>query len=207
MKLIVGLGTPGKQYVGTRHNVGFDAIDAFAKKIGWIRSAGEFERVSRKAFEGLAMDGNLSIGGAEEKVMLLKPQTFMNLSGRSVASAAGFFRIKPEELMVVLDDLALDCGRLRIRSSGSSGGHNGLKDIERAMGTSQYPRMRIGIGSPPAFIPSKDYVLQRFTDEQRKQVEASLERAAGALSQWMESGIGPAMNRFNASESDKDKKD
>lgn len=207
MKLIVGLGNPGREYVGTRHNVGFDAIDALAKKLGWVRSAGEFERNSRNAFDGLAMDANVTIAGKEEKVMLLKPQTYMNLSGRSVAGAAGFFRVTPEELMVVLDDLALDCGRLRIRSSGSSGGHNGLKDIERALGSNQYPRLRIGIGAPPAFIPGKDYVLQRFTEEQRKLVNPALERAAGALMQWMESGIGPAMNRFNAPENGNDKKE
>ena len=204
MKLIVGLGNPGKQYVGTRHNIGFEAVDMLAKRLGWISKAGEFEKLARANFDGLAMDG--SVLGLSEKLLLLKPLTYMNLSGRSVQAASAFYRIEPQDLMIVLDDLALPCGRLRIRSGGSSGGHNGLKDIERALGTDQYPRLRIGIDPPPQFVPGKDYVLQPFTAEQRKMLEPAIEKSASALMTWMEKGVVTAMNEFNASE-DKQKKD
>ena len=198
MKLIVGLGNPGKQYVGTRHNIGFEAVDVLAKRLGWISKAGEFEKLARANFDGLAMDGQVL--GLSEKLLLLKPMTYMNLSGKSVQAASAFYRIAPQDLMVVLDDLALPCGRLRFRNGGSSGGHNGLKDIERALATSQYPRLRIGIDPPPPRHPQKDYVLGRFTDEQRKQLDPALKRAADAVMTWMESGIETAMNRFNAEE-------
>src|SRR5215212_10804996 len=178
MKLIVGLGNPGKQYVGTRHNIGFEAVDALAKRLGWIRKAGEFEKSARANFDGLAMDANVSLGAVQEKLLLLKPMTYMNLSGKSVQAASAFYRVPPQDLMIVLDDLALPCGRLRIRSGGSSGGHNGLKDIERALGTDQYPRLRIGIDPPPQFVPGKDYVLGRFSEQQRKQIAPAIKRAA-----------------------------
>jgi peptidyl-tRNA hydrolase, PTH1 family len=200
MKLIVGLGNPGRQYVGTRHNVGYEAVHALARRLGWITSADDFERQARSAFDGLTMDGTVSLPGREEKLLLLKPLTYMNLSGRAVRAATAFYRLPPDDLMVVLDDMALPCGRLRIRSSGSSGGHNGLRDIEQALGTEEYPRLRLGIDAPPPHLPWKDYVLQRFTAEQRKLMDGAIDRAAGALAQWMESGIGPAMNRFNAPE-------
>jgi PTH1 family peptidyl-tRNA hydrolase len=132
--------------------------------------------------------------------------TYMNLSGRSVQAAMGFYRLEPVDLMVVLDDLALPVGKLRIRSGGSSGGHNGLKDIERALGSDQYPRLRIGIDSPPQFVPGKDYVLQPFSAEQRKALEPAVDRAATGMLTWMERGIVAAMNQFNAAE-DKEKKE
>src|SRR3954463_15970039 len=112
MKLIVGLGNPGKQYVGTRHNIGFEAVDMLARRLGWISGPGEFEKSARAKFDGLAMDG--SVIGFDEKLMLLKPMTYMNLSGKSIQAAMAFYRIAPTDLMVVLDDLALPCGRLRI---------------------------------------------------------------------------------------------
>src|SRR6266550_4122510 len=169
MKLIVGLGNPGKQYVGTRHNIGFEAIDMLAKRLGWISGPGEFQKLARANFDGLVMDG--SVLGLSEKLMLLKPMTYMNLSGKSVQGAMAFYRVAPADVMIVLDDLALPCGRLRIRPGGSSGGHNGLKDIERALGTDQYPRLRIGIDAPPERIPQRDYVLGRFSEDQRKRIE------------------------------------
>ncbi|HEV8379403.1 MAG TPA: aminoacyl-tRNA hydrolase, partial [Tepidisphaeraceae bacterium] len=148
----------------------------------------------------------VSLAGVSEKLMLLKPMTYMNLSGKSVQAASAFYRVEPADLMIVLDDLALPCGKLRIRPGGSSGGHNGLKDIERALGTDQYPRLRIGIDPPPPFLPGKDYVLQPFTAEQRKEIEPAIEKSAAALMMWMEKGVVAAMNAFNASE-DKEKKD
>jgi PTH1 family peptidyl-tRNA hydrolase len=206
MKLIVGLGNPGKQYIGTRHNIGFEAVDALARRLGWIRGPGEFEKLARANFDGLTMDGSISLGGVHEKLMLLKPMTYMNLSGKSVQAASAFYRVEPADLMIVLDDLALPCGKLRIRPGGSSGGHNGLKDIERALGTDQYPRLRIGLDAPPPFVPGKDYVLQPFTAEQRKAIEPAIEKSAQALMTWMEKGVVAAMNAFNVSE-DKEKKD
>jgi PTH1 family peptidyl-tRNA hydrolase len=204
MKLIVGLGNPGKQYVGTRHNIGFEAVDMLARRLGWISGPGQFEKSARANFDGLAMDG--SVLGLGEKLMLLKPMTYMNLSGKAVQGAMAFYRVAPGDVMIVLDDLALPCGRLRIRPGGSSGGHNGLKDIERALGTDQYPRLRIGIDAPPQFVPGKDYVLQPFSAEQRKAIEPAIEKSAQALMTWMEKGVVAAMNAFNASE-DKEKKE
>jgi peptidyl-tRNA hydrolase, PTH1 family len=206
MKLIVGLGNPGKQYVGTRHNIGFEAIDAVAKRLGWISSPGEFEKIARSNFDGLVMDGLVALGSRDEKVILLKPMTYMNLGGRSVQAAMAFYRLEPVDLMVVLDDLALPIGKLRIRTGGSSGGHNGLKDIERALSSDQYPRLRIGIDPPPQFVPGKDYVLQPFSAEQRKALSPAIDRAATAILTWMEKGIVAAMNQFNAAE-EKEKKD
>jgi PTH1 family peptidyl-tRNA hydrolase len=201
MKLIVGLGNPGREYVGTRHNVGFEALDRFAQRHGWAGGPGDFERLARQKFDGLTVDGNLPVAnGGSEKVLLLKPMTFMNVSGKSVQAAMAFYQLSPADIMIVLDDLALPCGKLRIRTGGSDGGHNGLRDIQRALATNQYPRLRVGIDAPPPRFPGRDYVLGKFTDEQRKLLEPALNRAAGALVAWIESGIGSAMNQFNADE-------
>jgi PTH1 family peptidyl-tRNA hydrolase len=194
MKLVVGLGNPGPDYVGTRHNIGFEVVDRFASKLGW----GE---VTKKRFDGLTLDATIELAsGGIEKVLLLKPLTYMNLSGKAVQAAMSFYQLTPADIVVVLDDLALPCGRLRLRGSGSSGGHNGLKDIERAIGTSDYPRLRIGIDPAPPPIRGKDYVLGRFTAEQRKLVDPAIDRACGAIVTWIEKGIGTAMSLFNAGE-------
>jgi PTH1 family peptidyl-tRNA hydrolase len=145
------------------------------------------------------VDGNAS----GEKVLLLKPMTFMNLSGRSVQSAMAFYQLSPADILVVLDDVALPCGKIRIRAGGSSGGHNGLKDIERALATSQYPRLRIGVDAPPPRVPQRDYVLGKFTAEQRKVIDEALGRAAGAVATWIDKGVTAAMNHFNADEDEK----
>src|SRR6266496_1764042 len=150
MKLVVGLGNPGREYVATRHNIGFEVVDRVAEKLAFV-AKGDFDRVAKSKFSGLVVDG--SVGG--EKLVLLKPMTFMNLSGQSVQSAMAFYQLAPSEVMIVLDDLALPAGRLRLRESGSSGGHNGLKDIERALGTDNYPRLRIGIDAPPPPMAGK----------------------------------------------------
>lgn len=203
MRLIVGLGNPGREYLGTRHNIGFEVLDHFAARLGWISGPGEFERMARAKFSGLILDGTIPLEtGGVEKVLLLKPATYMNLSGRSVQEAMAFYQLSPPDLMVVLDEMALPCGKIRLRSGGSSGGHNGLKDIERALGTSQYPRLRVGVDAPPPRVPGRDYVLGRFSEEQRKMVEPAITRATGALMMWIEKGINPAMNVFNAEEKD-----
>ncbi len=199
MKLVVGLGNPGREYVGTRHNVGFDVLDRLASRLGIAAGEDGFNRLARTKFNGLALDGNVQLpSGAAEKLLLLKPLTYMNLSGRSVQAAIAFYQLRPSDIMVVLDDVALPCGKIRIRAGGSDGGHNGLKDIARALGTTQYPRLRVGIDSPPQFVPQRDYVLGRFTEQQRQQIETAEERAASAILCWIENGIETAMNRFNA---------
>jgi PTH1 family peptidyl-tRNA hydrolase len=205
MKLIVGLGNPGREYVGTRHNIGFDVVDSLAQKLGWIGGPGEFDRMARGKFDGLTLDGSLYLSsgpnaGGDEKLLLLKPSTYMNLSGQSVQAAMAFYNLTPADIMIVLDDVALPCGRLRMRKDGSSGGHNGLKDIERALGTAAYPRLRIGIDGPPPRVPQKDYVLGRFSEEQRVKLDPAVKRACGAIITWVENGIETAMNLFNADE-------
>src|SRR5205814_9116570 len=197
MKLVVGLGNPGREYVGTRHNIGFEVVDRLANKLGW-------PEVTKKRFDGLTIDGNVELlSGGTEKVLLLKPLTFMNLSGNAVKAAMSFYQLTPADIVIVLDDLALPCGRLRLRGSGSSGGHNGLKDIERALGTNEYPRLRIGIDPAPPPIRGKDYVLGRFTTEQRKLLEPAIDRATGAILTWIDKGIEPAMSQFNAEEKER----
>jgi PTH1 family peptidyl-tRNA hydrolase len=201
MKLIVGLGNPGSEYTGTRHNIGFDCVDAFAVRSGWTSSPEQFNRLAKDKFFSLALEGTVvTSSSSSEKVLLLKPLTFMNLSGKAVQAAMSFYQLAPQDIVVVLDDLALPCGRLRLRGSGSSGGHNGLKDIERVLGTIDYPRLRIGIDPSPPQIAGKDYVLGRFTAEQRKLVDVAIPRACGAIATWIEKGIEPAMTQFNADE-------
>ncbi len=197
MKLIVGLGNPGSEYVNTRHNVGFDVIERLAEKLGWVRSGG-YDRQARSKFNGLSIDGLVELSTAgTEKLLLLKPTTYMNLSGRSVQQAMSFYQLTPVEVMVVLDDLALPCGRIRLRGSGSSGGHNGLKDIEKMLGTNAYPRLRLGIDPPPEFVAGRDYVLGKWTPEQNVIVKPAIDRACGAILTWADKGIETAMSQFN----------
>ncbi|HEY1923099.1 MAG TPA: aminoacyl-tRNA hydrolase [Tepidisphaeraceae bacterium] len=199
MRLVVGLGNPGNEFVATRHNIGWEALDELAARLGWIGKKDEFGRLAKNKFDGLVLDGSVSIhSGATEKVLLLKPTTYMNDSGRSVQAAMAFYQVSPAEMLVVLDDLALPCGKIRIRPGGSPGGHNGLKDIERAIGTDQYPRLRIGIDPAPPRVPGRDYVLGRFSEEQRRAIGPALERSAAAILTWIEKGIETAMNVFNA---------
>ena len=207
MRLVVGLGNPGKEYVGTRHNIGFEVLDVFAARNGWTSSPADFNRVAKEKFEALTFQGAMQLsGGGTEKVLLLKPLTYMNLSGRSVQAALAFYQLTPADLLVVLDDVALPCGKLRLRAGGSSGGHNGLKDIERALGTGQYPRLRIGVDPPPPRVPQRDWVLGKFSPEQRKQIDSAVARACGATAVWIDKGITLAMTQFNADESeDRDK--
>ncbi len=196
MKLIVGLGNPGSQYERTRHNVGFMAIDLFAQKHGAMNF--------RVAHESFLAD----VLFAGEKILLLKPQTYMNLSGRPIASVMSFYKLSLTDLLVVVDDIALPVGTIRLRPSGYAGGHNGLKDIEAAMGgfadaigkkDIDYARLRIGI-DPPGRVPQKDYVLTAFSGEQKPLLEQSLKQSVEAMETWCKEGIVTAMNRFNASE-------
>lgn len=195
MKLIVGLGNPGREYVGSRHNIGYEVVDQLAIRMGWVSSVDEFNRLAKVKFEGLSLDGTAPTG---EKALLLMPMTFMNCSGRSVQAAMGFYQLVPDDVMIVLDDIALPCGKIRLRASGSSGGHNGLKDIEQKLGTSQYPRLRIGIDPPGQFVPQRDYVLGKFSPAQRALLDTAIPRACEAIEMWMKEGVGKAMSLFNA---------
>jgi PTH1 family peptidyl-tRNA hydrolase len=188
MKLLVGLGNPGPQYDRTRHNAGFLALDRVARR--WA-APGE---TPRARFQGLCQEA--SVGG--ERCLLLKPLTYMNLSGRSVAEAVGFYKIDPAaDLLVLVDDVALPTGAIRLRAEGSPGGHNGLTDIRRALGSDAYPRLRIGVDACPPAMKLEDWVLGRFTPEQAALLEAALDKAADAAETFAAQGIVAAMNKHN----------
>lgn len=180
-RLIVGLGNPGREYSGTRHNVGFMVLDRIAD------AAGARFRVDRKWRAEVASSGD---------VWLCKPQTYMNLSGESVNALARFHKIGPASVLVVLDDMALPLGRLRLRESGSAGGHNGLKSIIEHLGTRDVPRLRMGIGAASEGAAT-DHVLGKFALAERPLVEQSLERAAEAIQFAQGHGLQAAMNQFN----------
>jgi PTH1 family peptidyl-tRNA hydrolase len=199
MKLIVGLGNPGREYVGSRHNIGFEVVDRLAAKVGFIAKPADFDRQARSSFDGLLLDGPVLLGqGKQERLLLLKPTTFMNLSGKAVGVAKGFYQVATDDVIIIVDDLALPCGSIRMRADGSAGGHNGLRDVERVLGTHVYPRLRVGIDAKPVRMDQKDYVLGRFTEEQRKEVEPAIDRAAEALLLWARDGLTAASNVFNA---------
>ena len=188
MKLIVGLGNPGSEYTKTRHNAGFMVLDVLAQ-----RHAGG--AVARARFQSATVEA--MVGGT--KCLLAKPTTFMNLSGRSVGEALRFYKLDPAtDLLVITDDVALDAGVIRLRSAGGAGGHNGLKDIERMLGTDAYARLRVGVGAPPAPVSQVDWVLGRFSEDEMVSVAPALDRAADAAATWASEGIDTAMNRFNA---------
>jgi len=184
MKLVVGLGNPGTKYQGTRHNVGFELIDRLA-------SGGRGASFTRK-FDGQMADTEIDF----RRVLLLKPETFMNLSGRSVGQAVRFFKLEPHEILAVCDDLSLPVGKIRIRPGGSDGGQKGLRDIAAHLGTDQFPRLRIGIGDQ-GDTNAVDYVLSRFRGPERAVIDDSLILASQAVAVWVTQGIDPAMNRFN----------
>lgn len=187
MKLIVGLGNPGSRYFQTRHNIGFELLNAYADRH-------LFPAAVRK-FDGLLTDQ--MIGG--EKVFLLAPQTYMNASGRSVRQCVDFYRLEPEDVLVLLDDMNLETGRLRMRGKGSAGGQKGLADIIRHLGTDEVPRLRIGIGRPPGRMDASSYVLQKFRDEERQEMDVSLQEALDGLDLWVRQGLDAAMNDVNRS--------
>lgn len=187
MKLIVGLGNPGSEYDRTRHNAGYLALDRVARR----HAPGD---VPRARFAGVAIEARLPA----DRCLLLKPTTYMNRSGQSVGQALRYYKLDPaEDLLVLVDDIALPSGTIRLRPSGGAGGHNGLADIERALGGSTYPRLRIGIDPSPPFMDQADYVLGRFTDEQWAAVDSALDRAADAVELFVAEGVTAAMNRFN----------
>lgn len=186
--LIVGLGNPGKEYERTRHNTGFRAIDILADKLGC--------KIDKAKFQGLY--GQAAYSGA--KLFLLKPQTYMNLSGRSVVQLSAYYGIPPQRIIVLFDDISLAPGRLRIRGDGSAGGHNGIKSIIAELGSQDFPRVKIGVGAKPnPEFDLADWVLSSFSAKEEKDLTFSLENAADAALVIVEKGVSEAANKFNGS--------
>ena len=186
--LIVGLGNPGKEYAHTRHNAGFRALDVLADKLGC--------KVDKLKYQGLSCQVNY----AGKKVFLLKPQTYMKLSGRSVLQLSAYYNIPPQRIIVLFDDISLVPGRLRIRADGSAGGHNGIKSIISEVGSQDFPRVKIGVGGKAH--PDQDladHVLSGFSAKEEKDLKSALERAADAALTIMDKGIAEAANRYNGS--------
>jgi PTH1 family peptidyl-tRNA hydrolase len=187
MKLIVGLGNPGVKYRMNRHNVGYMVLAELAEKYPGNRP--------QSKFHGDLM--NISESGGES-VLLLAPTTYMNRSGLSVGGAVGFYKIPPDDVLIVCDDLNLPFGKLRLRKEGGSGGQKGLADVVRALGTDKVPRLRIGIGSPPGQMHAADYVLMNFTEKEQPDLKITIKQAADAVVCWLNNGIDEAMNRYNS---------
>jgi len=184
--LIVGLGNPGRRYAGTRHNVGFDVVDTLATRFntGWEAAPRGIEALTARAAD----------------VVLVKPLTFMNLSGAAVAGLLQFYKIAVGDMLVIVDDVNLELGRLRTRPSGSAGGHNGLKSIIGSLGTEEFARIRLGVGRGDGRRDLADHVLSKFDAAERADVEALIGRAADAAQLFVTEGIGPVMNRYNRKE-------
>jgi PTH1 family peptidyl-tRNA hydrolase len=183
MKAIVGLGNPGPEYTGTRHNVGFEVIDELARRWG----------MKLKSWKSVASMAVAKDHGA----LLAEPKTFMNLSGEAVQRISAFHQIEPSDLLIVVDDVNLPLGRLRLREMGSAGGHNGLKSVIQHLGTA-FPRLRVGVGRGDSRRDLADHVLARFDSDEAAEVERMTARAADAVEMFVAEGIGPPMNRFNA---------
>lgn len=187
-KLIVGLGNIGPQYTYTRHNIGFMAIDVLAKEYNV-----KFDIKKKKSALGIAKIG-------DKKVALLKPQTYMNISGEPVLYTASFLKIPPEDIIVVCDDVSLQVGKIRIRKEGSSGGHNGLKSVAYYLKTDLFPRIRIGIGEPPEYVPLENWVLSNITLKEYQILSKTLKVFKKVIEVILFEGIDSAMNKFNGLE-------
>jgi len=186
--LIVGLGNPGREYEKTRHNCGFRALDILAGKLGC--------KVDKLKYQGLYCQ----VPYQGKKLFLLKPQTYMNLSGRSVLQLSAYFNIPPQRIIVMFDDISLPAGRLRIRADGSAGGHNGIKSIIQEVGSQAFPRVKIGVGAKPnPEYDLADWVLSTFSASEEKALAFSLENAADAALAIIDRGVSEAANRFNGS--------
>ena len=184
--LIVGLGNPGKEYAKTRHNCGWMSIDLIAEQLGC--------KIDKGKFQGLY--GQTTYKGT--KIYLLKPQTYMNSSGISVLQMSAYYQIPPERIIVLFDDISLEPGRLRIRGDGSAGGHNGIKSIIAQIGSEAFPRVKIGVGAKPhKDADLADWVLSKFNDSDKENLEAALEKATKAAKEIISRGIDSAMNKYN----------
>jgi PTH1 family peptidyl-tRNA hydrolase len=185
MRVVVGLGNPGSKYAGTRHNIGFLVIDYLAASPRAGRFQSRFQGQVAEVMEGA------------EKVLLVKPETFMNLSGRCVREVLGFYQVPVESLLVVCDDINLPLGKLRVRARGSDGGQKGLRDIENHLGTGEYARLRVGIDSPGE-ADAADYVLSRFRPSEKPVIQEAVRNAGEAVVYWVGHGVEATMNKYNA---------
>lgn len=185
MKLIVGLGNPGLQYAATRHNIGFEAIDTLAEM--------HHINVNKSKFKALIGEG--TIGG--EKVVLMKPQTYMNLSGEAISACKSWYKINTEDIIILYDDVSLAVGDIRIRKSGSSGGHNGVKSTIAHLSTEVFPRVKIGVGQKPSGWDLADYVLGKFTEEDMKILGPRLKEIGNAVETMIKKDVDTAMNNYN----------
>ncbi len=195
MKVIVGLGNPGKRYTQTRHNIGYRVVELLAEKINCS--------ISREDF--YAQIGYGRIGN--EKICLMKPITFMNLSGKSVRSIMDYYNIEPKDFLIVLDDVELPLGSLRLRPGGSSGGHKGLQSIIEHCNTDEFPRLRLGIGKPKQEMELANYVLMPFDETEKPIVNEMVQYAVSAVESWMSNGMDITMNRFNKKENINERRD
>ena len=184
-RVVVGLGNPGRKYEGTRHNLGFDVLAELARRHGASNTAVQFEADVAE------------ISPCGERLQLVAPQTFMNLSGRSVRKLVDFYKLPLASLLVVCDDLNLDAGRLRLRGSGSAGGQKGVAHIATCLGTEEFARLRIGIGRPPGRMDASAWVLGRFRPDEQETMRLAVVQAADAVEVWCRDGLAEAMNRFN----------
>lgn len=190
MLIIAGLGNPGREYENTRHNAGFMVLDALADKLG--------ADISERKHKALC--GKVVIGG--QKVILLKPQTYMNSSGESIRAAADYYKVAPEDILVIYDDISLAPGQLRIRAKGSAGGHNGIKSIIAHLGTQEFPRVKVGIGEKPPRMDLADYVLGHFSEGEKRIMADAVKEAADAVCEIVNMGIEQAMNDHNRKKSE-----
>ncbi|MDO4569431.1 MAG: aminoacyl-tRNA hydrolase [Planctomycetia bacterium] len=186
MKLIVGLGNPGSKYAGTRHNVGYDVLAELGRRFGSGRP--------KSKFQGEILEASI----AGERVILLSPVTYMNLSGQSVRPCLDFYKIEVKNVLIICDDVSLPPGKIRIRAQGSSGGQKGLKDVIRVLGTERVARLRVGIGEKPPGWDLADYVLSKFEKDEKEAMSVAIQCAADAVEYWVKNGIDLAMTRFNA---------
>ncbi|MBM4068748.1 MAG: aminoacyl-tRNA hydrolase [Planctomycetes bacterium] len=184
MKIVVGLGNPGRRYARTRHNVGFDVVDSLA------------ESPAVSGFQSRFLAEVAEWPEASEKVLLVKPQTFMNLSGQAVRAILDFYQLPPEEILVVCDDINLPLGKLRFRARGTHGGHNGLRDIQSHLGTTEFSRLRIGVGTADN-DETIDHVLGRFRPVEQAVIDDAVQLAAQAIAFWVKHGIEKTMNEYN----------
>ena len=186
MKLIVGLGNPGRKYEGTRHNVGFDVLDQLAKQHGCSHW--------KERFAGQTAEVRLG----DVSCLLLKPLTMMNRSGRSVGQASRFFKLEAADVLIICDDFHLPLGRLRLRAKGSAGGQKGLADVLQVLKTEEFSRLRIGVGELPANWDAADFVLSRFNKNEQSEIAQAVDRAVNAVTDWVRSGIEYCQNQYNA---------
>ncbi len=190
MYLIAGLGNPSRTYEGTRHNIGFTMIDAIGNKFGIdVTTKKHKALVGRGIIDGM-------------RVILAKPQTYMNLSGESIREIADFYKIEPENIIIIYDDISLDVGQLRIRKKGSAGGHNGIKNIIAHLGTQEFPRIKVGIGNKPEGWDLADYVLSKYSKAEQEALEEASEGVIGAVKLMLMDDIEAAMNKYNAKKRD-----